>query len=112
MYSTFGLPHTLCNSSQFAFFLWTELQHCVNDRQKCLPLTARLQENELQQDVLQIFQIGHTLLPLLVSLQATHFTLQQLAGRIYCQCYIEKKENIWFSILPALSIVDFPICIN
>lgn len=56
------------NGSQFAFLLRTELQHCVNDGQKRLPLAARLQEDELQQDVLQILQIGHALLPLLVSL--------------------------------------------
>lgn len=75
--------HTLCNGSQFAFLLRTELQHCVNDRQKRLPLTARSQEDELQQDVLQVLQVGHTLLPLVVSLQTTHLTLQQLAGRRY-----------------------------
>lgn len=71
---------TLGNCRQFAFFLWTELQHCVNDRQKCLPLAARLQEDELQQDVLQVLQVGHTLLPFLVSLQTTQLTLQQLAN--------------------------------
>lgn len=73
------LQLTLGNCRQFAFFLWTELQHCVNNRQERLPLTARLQEDELQQDVLQILQVGHTLLPLLVPLQTTQLTLQQLA---------------------------------
>lgn len=72
------LQLTLGNCSQFAFFLWAELQHCVNDRQKCLPLTTRLQEDELQQDVLQILQVGYTLLPFLVSFQTTQLTLQQL----------------------------------
>lgn len=75
-----ALQLTLGNCCQFGFFLWTELQHCVNDRQKCLPLTARLQEDELQQDVLQILQIGNTLLPFLVSFQTTQLTLQQLAN--------------------------------
>ena len=59
---------TLCNGSQFAFLLWTELQHGVNDRKKRLPLAARLQKDELQQDVLQVLQVGHALFPLLVSL--------------------------------------------
>lgn len=42
------LVHTLCNGSQFAFLLWTELQHSVDDREQRLPLAARLQEDELQ----------------------------------------------------------------
>lgn len=61
------LDRTLCNGAQFAFLLRAELQHCVNDGQKGLPLAAGLQEDELQQDVLQILQVGHALLPLLVT---------------------------------------------
>lgn len=52
----------------------------MDDRQQGLPLTARLQEDELQKDILQIFQVGHAFLSLLVSLETTHFALQQLAG--------------------------------
>lgn len=66
---------TLCNCSQFALLLWTELQHGVNDGQERLPLAARTQEDELQQDVLQILQVGHALLSLLVSLESPNFAL-------------------------------------
>lgn len=75
--------HTLCNGRQFAFLLWAELQHGVDDGQQSLPLAAGSQEDELQEDVLQVLQVGHTLLPLLVSLKTANFTLQQLGGRTY-----------------------------
>lgn len=69
---------TLCNGRQFAFLLWAELQHGVDDGQQSLPLAAGSQEDELQEDVLQVLQVGHTLLPLLVSLKTANFTLQQV----------------------------------
>lgn len=96
--------HTLRNSSQFTFLLWTELQHCVNDRQQGLPLTARTQEDELQEDILQIFQVGHTLLSLLVSLETTQLTLQQLGGGNYQENGVIKTECL--NIL-TLNIVSF-----
>lgn len=98
------LLHTLRNSSQFTFLLWTELQHCVNDGQQGLPLTARTQEDELQKDILQIFQVGHTLLSLLVSLQTTQLALQQLAGGNYQENGVIKSECL--NIL-TLNIVSF-----
>lgn len=105
------LLHTLCNSSQFTFLFWTELQHCVNDRQQGLPLTARTQEDELQKDILQIFQVGHTLLSLLVSLETTQFTLQQLAGANYQEMGVIKSKygvikSKYLNIL-TLNIVSF-----
>lgn len=46
--------HTLCNGSQFAFLLWAELEHGMDDGQQSLPLAAGSQEDELQEDVLQV----------------------------------------------------------
>lgn len=71
---------TLCDGSQFVLLLWAELQHGVDDGQQRLPLAAWAQEDELQQDVLQVLQVGHALLPLLVTLKTTHLALQQLGS--------------------------------
>lgn len=71
---------TLSDGGQLALLLGAELQHGVDDGQQGLPLAARAQEDELQQHVLQVLQVGHRLLPLLVPLQPPHLALQQLWG--------------------------------
>ena len=71
---------TLSDGGQLALLLGAELQHGVDDGQQGLPLAARVQEDELQEHVLQVLQVGHGLLPLMVPLQPPHLALQQLRG--------------------------------
>lgn len=68
----------MCNCRKFALLFWAELQHCVYDRQQCLLLTASMQENKLQQHIFQILQVCNWFLSLLIPLQTTHLTLQEL----------------------------------
>lgn len=72
-----ALP-TLGGGCQPGLLLRAELQHGVHHRQQPRPLAAWLQQDELQQHVLQVLQVGCRLLPLLVPFQPPDFTLQKL----------------------------------
>lgn len=76
-----GALPTLGGGRQPGLLLRAELQHGVHHRQQPCPLAAWLQQDELQQHVLQVLQVGCRLLPLLVPLQPPDFTLQKLVVR-------------------------------
>lgn len=71
---------TLGGGGQPGLLLGAELQHRAHDGQQPRPLASRLQEDELQQHVLQVLQVGGRLLSRLVPLQPPYFTLQKLVS--------------------------------
>lgn len=76
---------TLSNCGKLSLFLRAELKHGVYHRKKPLSFTTGLQENEPQQDILQVLQVSHRLLALLVSFQSSYFALEKLALEVTYQ---------------------------
>lgn len=69
---------TLSDGGEPALLLRAQLQHGVDDGQQRLAFAAGAQEDELQQHVLQVLQVGHGFLALVIALQSPHLALQEL----------------------------------